>query len=333
MPRWSTGYTPRRSEPIPDLGAARTEPARSPTPASTPASRRSSARAGPASPRALLDALEPTGVCHLRRLQQRGFDDRSVARLVQTAELARLRRGWYSVPSRAQQDVVAAIGHGGLLTGARRLSLIADRVWLPLRGPLDILVPGNHPEVPSDVRVLTRPRLTQARCGNGVVPAITALRHVIETTPELDAVAIVDTLLNALRLGEVPWAEGLSEQRIVAELMRTGRGRRIARIMDAGADSGPESIARQHCLGMGWTARTQVPVNDSLTLDLEIEGVLGVEIDGSTHVEMRQYRRDRRKDAISVIDGRPILRFDFWQVMERVQMVHAIAALLARLRR
>ena len=277
-------------------------------------------------------SLAVTGVATRAALRADALSDRMLTRACTGGRLARLRRGWYR-DAAARPDVVSAVRAGGVLTGARRLKLLAERVWLPEHADLDVLVPSGmslHPK--PGVRGHTRPHLRHQHCPHGVAPVRVALGHAVQGESWLDAVAIVDTLINAVRRGELPWHDNVGEATIMLELQRSFVGRRITAICDGAADSGPESMARMHCLGQSWKVETQYRLEEGLTLDLLVEGCVGVEIDGGTHVEMTQYRRDRRKDALAALRHIRVMRFTYDQVMHPELMIAAIATALAERR-
>jgi very-short-patch-repair endonuclease len=92
-----------------------------------------------------------------------------------------------------------------------------------------------------------------------------------------------------------------------------------------------ESVARVRLLRRGWSLRSQVGVGDFESIDLVVEGVVALELDGRKHHEST-FDADRRKDLSIIIEGRHPIRVSYDMVMsdwERVEFA-IIAAAAAR---
>ncbi|MEO8281841.1 MAG: DUF559 domain-containing protein [Pseudarthrobacter sp.] len=97
--------------------------------------------------------------------------------------------------------------------------------------------------------------------------------------------------------------------------------------VDRGADSLLESLARVLFRDAGISTETQVWIDGVGRVDFLLEGFLIVEIDGiAFHLDARQFKKDRRRDNSAVLQGLPVLRFFYDDV------VHAPESVLAQVR-
>lgn len=131
------------------------------------------------------------------------------------------------------------------------------------------------------------------------MPVVEALRVAIRSEAPEDAVAALDW---ALRTGTVD-ADG------VAELLR-GIPARFAALLkeaDAACDSLPESLARTRLRAAGLRVRSQVRVPGAGRIDLLVEGVVALEVDGEEFHRDR-FEHDRSKDLAITAAGMHALR-------------------------
>lgn len=133
----------------------------------------------------------------------------------------------------------------------------------------------------------------------GLVPV---LAQIAGCLPELEALVIVESSL---------WRKKLSyaQLRHDAEAPGCNALRRILSFVDPGAESVPETVARSVLREAGLHVVTQHYVPSLGRLDLLVEGVLGVEVDGrSYHSSAESFREDRRRHNVCIIKGIPVLR-------------------------
>ncbi|GAA3673622.1 hypothetical protein GCM10023081_09960 [Arthrobacter ginkgonis] len=155
---------------------------------------------------------------------------------------------------------------------------------------------------------------TKARHGY-LVPDLVMLRQVMRCLPEPEALVIVES--------------AVVKKRVTLAALRDdcrGRGsdvtRRIVRKVDPKAQSPAETLARDALLRAGYRVRSQVPVAGVGHVDLEVDGVLLVEIDGRTyHSDARDFEEDRRRGNAASLKRRFVMRIPARWVLEDPQAV------------
>ncbi|MFI5084913.1 MAG: endonuclease domain-containing protein [Actinomycetales bacterium] len=93
--------------------------------------------------------------------------------------------------------------------------------------------------------------------------------------------------------------------------------------MKPGADSLLETIARVLFKRAGIYAQAQVRLPGVGRVDFLLEGFLVIEIDGGTHQEPAQYKKDKRRDNRTVRDGFLVLRYFYDDVVFRPEQMLA----------
>ena len=89
-----------------------------------------------------------------------------------------------------------------------------------------------------------------------------------------------------------------------------------------GSDSGVESIVRQRLERSGHIVEQQVHVVGVGRVDMRVDGVLYLEIDGfAFHRDREQFERDRARDAILAARGLKRLRVSAAQVLGEWEVV------------
>jgi len=265
--------------------------------------------------------------------RQTGLDlrelERRLALLVDVGSVVRAGRGVYALPS-ARRTAVVAVTASGVLS-----CISAAEQWgLPL-----LTVPTvAHLAIPASASRSIRgrvPKRTVLHRDDSVVAGqrfdrpdpIMALSHVAQCLPTPLAVAVLD---GAVRRGLVR-----------AEELRARRPRkgwlaheRATRLIDPGAQSIPESIARVALVASGLAVKTQVKVAGVGYVDMLVEEQVVVEIDGfAYHSGRQEFREDRRRDRmLTVSRGLPVLRFAFEDAVYRTpDLVATVHAALERL--
>ncbi|ROR64936.1 DUF559 domain-containing protein [Agrococcus jenensis] len=248
------------------------------------------------------------GVASLEQLRSRGFGRADVLDARRAGLLIAVRRAWCAVPD-ADAQLVQAVRMRGQLTciSATR----AMGIWTLDDGRLHVAVPGNgsrlNPRVPGAPAATADPAVTLHWRGRTRAPQLARqplgdiLLHVVECQPPALALAVLDACLHERRCS-VRW--------LVARLQASARGRALAPLLDAGAGSGLESIARHGFRAAGLAVRTQVDVPGLGPRDFLIGDRLWVEIDGRAfHTRVQDFPRDRRIDRELQRAGGTVLRF------------------------
>ncbi|WP_308113661.1 DUF559 domain-containing protein [Arthrobacter sp. ISL-30] len=139
--------------------------------------------------------------------------------------------------------------------------------------------------------------------------------------------SLADTLLHALRcLPEVEAAvmveSAVTQGRTTLEFLRArvpgnrnGAARRVLELVDGSADSPIEVVARLLFWSAGIRLEAQVELAGIGIVDFLLEGILIVEIDGKSHLEPRQVKKDRFRNNASTIGGFLLLRYDYEALM------------------
>lgn len=246
---------------------------------------------------------------------------RALARALSQGRLVALGRSLVAVPDLPEPQQ-SALSVGGVLScasaaGVHGLPLIAAR------RSLHVTVPRSTSGRWGRAVVVHR---RDVACLDGATTLARTAADCARCLPELEAVAVVDAVLN----------RGVELDLVVAELF--GRGARAARAVVAMADgrsqSSGESVARVSLVRAGLQVEPQVFIADVGWVDLLVEGRVVVEVDGfAYHADAKQFAIDRRRDATLVSMGYRVLRFTWVDVVTRpayvVEMVRRAVALAA----
>lgn len=287
--------------------------------------------------RALItDITRAGGAAGRAYLVARGHDDRTLRSAVRSGAVARPRRGWYSVWS-DDDPRTHALRIGGRLTGLSAIAAMGG--WVHRRGRMHVAVPVNASRLRCPRRravsfsrsprrsqvVLHWTRETHDRdVSTGTVGLIEALEVSVATESLEDAVAAIDWARRANLIDVID---------LHALAARVPRRVRAAVWMSSDAcHSLPESLVRTRLVQRGLAVAEQVILaSDPSPIDLVIEGVIGLEIDGDQFHRDR-FERDRDKDLAITVEGlhaiRPSARnvFSNWKRVETA----IVSALRAR---
>lgn len=180
-------------------------------------------------------------------------------------------------------------------------------------------------------------------CGNGV-PKAGVVDHSSCTHPKhplLPVAGLADVLLHALRC--LPELDALvmvqcAAQRgdITAEFLRkklpgkrNGRARAVLDLLIPRADSLLEILAHTHFVRAGLNVRMHVELPGVGEVDCLVDDWLVVELDGTSHFEHRQIRKDHRRSRAGILGGCLTLRYYYDDVVHHPQaMVEEIRAVL-----
>ena len=104
---------------------------------------------------------------------------------------------------------------------------------------------------------------------------------------------------------------------------RNGAARKVLDLVDGTADSPIEVVARLLFRAEGIYTQTQVELPGIDFVDFLLEGFLIVEIDGRSHLEPRQVKKDRFRNNASTLSGYAVLRYGYADVVYNPQKVVA----------
>jgi very-short-patch-repair endonuclease len=104
---------------------------------------------------------------------------------------------------------------------------------------------------------------------------------------------------------------------------RNGAARKVLDLVDGTADSAIEVVARLLFRAEGIYTQTQVDLPGIGFVDFLLEGFLIVEIDGRSHLEPRQVKKDRSRNNASTLSGYAVLRYGYADVVYNPEKVVA----------
>lgn len=250
------------------------------------------------------------GMAQKRQLVARGARDHHLTSAVREGEVVRVRNGWYSTLSE-QDPALRAVRVGGRLTGIS--ALIARGAWALGEHPLHVSVHDNAARLrtqwnrhksldvaaPRGVRLHWDEREVRERGIATSVGLVDALRRVILDEELETAVAALDWALHTGALDPIDF------ETLILSLPAERRG--IGGWVDAACESLPESLSRTRLRLSGHVVVSQVPLRDGKRIDLVVDGIAGIEVDGDLYHRDR-FEQDRSKDIDITIDNLHALR-------------------------
>lgn len=220
-------------------------------------------------------------------LVARGISTRRLAAAVAEGRIIRPARGVYALPDACGRDVFLA-EHQARLSCLNQAAALG--LWV-LREPLKLHVSAAHGR-PIPGCVVHR----------GASSLLLTLRSCVKCGTELEALIVLES---AVVLKHCT----IQELRSVFDGREDRRGRTVVGLIDPQSMSIAETAARYHLRRAGYNVQAQFFVSGVGRLDLLIDGVLLVEIDGRRYHEGPEaFRADRARDTLLVIGGYPRLR-------------------------
>lgn len=241
-------------------------------------------------------------------LLRAGFSERNIRNAVSAGNIVRLRHGIVAREG-AAPDLVAAVSANGLLCCASAAPY--QGLWR-LHTPERLHLLCRHGAA-ADV-VIHRGSVVPPEFPRPVAGLTDTLLHALRCLPAVDAAVMVES---ALRQGRTTLA--YLERRLPGN--RNGAARRVLGLVDGTADSAIEVVARLLFRGAGIYTQTQVELPGIGRVDFLLEGFLIVEIDGSTHFEPAQVKKDRHRNNVSTLTGYTVLRYGYQEVVYHPQKV------------
>ncbi|GAB4099317.1 hypothetical protein GCM10028789_14810 [Sinomonas halotolerans] len=160
--------------------------------------------------------------------------------------------------------------------------------------------------------------------GAFIASLMDTLMHALACLPELEALVMVESA-------------ALQQRVTVAELRGLLRGpgsRRalaILDLVDRGADSLIETVARVHLRRAGFRVDPQVTVAGVGSMDHIVEDCVDVELDGKEHRRPESRQKDYERDLAAQAQGYAVVRFGYADVVHRPEwMVERVRAVVAR---
>ncbi|KQR73552.1 hypothetical protein ASF98_22290 [Arthrobacter sp. Leaf337] len=257
------------------------------------------------------------GAAKRSQLVASGFQRVELEAAVTTGLLFRPLRGVYSTGT-ADDGVVAAFRSNGLLTC---ISAAAHyNLWTLHPAQAFHLSCGNGVPKPGvvDHSPCTHPKHPSLP----VAGLADVLLHALRCLPELDALVMVQC---AAQRGDI------TGEFLLKKLpgKRNGRARAVLGLLIPRADSILEILAHTHFVRAGLKVRMHVELPGVGEVDCLVDDWLVVELDGASHFEPRQIKKDNRRSRASILGGRLTLRYYYDDVVHNPQaMVEEIRAIL-----
>ncbi|HEY3574579.1 MAG TPA: type IV toxin-antitoxin system AbiEi family antitoxin domain-containing protein [Arthrobacter sp.] len=249
-----------------------------------------------------------------------GFRRAALEAAVDSGRLYRPLRGVYALNG-ADDCVLAAFRANGRLTCVSAARFYG--LWA-LRTPQEVhLSCGNG--VPKAGVVDHGPCRHAPDSGYPVAGLADVLLHAVKCLPEFEALTLVQS---ATGRGQI--TADFLRGKLVGN--RNGRARGVLDLLIPRADSVLEILAHTHFVRAGLTVRMHVPLPGVGEVDCLVEECLVVELDGSTHFEPRQVKKDHRRNNAGMRGGFLTLRFYYDDVVYRPEAMVEEVLLVLRLR-
>lgn len=271
-----------------------------------------------AAPQLLIVLAAHGGSARGRQLMAVGVPAGALRRGLDHGVIIRAGAGLYAAPDAEPQLLQVRRLHA-LLTCASAAQHYG--LWL-LHEPDRLHVCAAHRRLPPTVAghrwspSIVEGRLPYARLKDVLV-------HALRCLPPMEALVMVES---AVGHGDMD----LNFLRNLLPGNRNAKYRAILDLVEPGADSLLETLARVLFRAAGIRTEAQVFLDGIGYVDFLLEDFLIVEIDGLTHLDKRQFKKDRRRDNRSVRDGYLVLRYLYEDVVyEPERMLKEIQQVLA----
>ncbi|GAB2764784.1 type IV toxin-antitoxin system AbiEi family antitoxin domain-containing protein [Sinomonas soli] len=267
----------------------------------------------------VVDALRAhEGVARRSELLAAGVSRGALASAFRDGSVLRPARGIVALHD-ADPLLVRCLATNSLLTcvsAARRQGL-----WvLEDHREVHLLRPDGR--LASDRAVVHRGSWAPASPRSRTTSILDTAMHALHCLPEMESLVIVESALQ----------KGLSRELLKSLLTgpRNGPARAVLAMVDRGADSLAETLAREHLRRAGFLVEPQVAVDSVGSMDHIVERCLDLEIDGKTHQQPESRYSDYLRDGAAQARGFATLRVSYGEVVHRTeQMVARVGAVVA----
>jgi very-short-patch-repair endonuclease len=270
------------------------------------------------------------GMAQKRQLVARGATDWELTCAVRDGSVDRARQGWYTTFGPTDSRL-RAVRVGGRLTGISAIEALGG--WVLTKHPLHVSVPFNAARLRSQ-----RNRWQRLKPNPGVVvhwddPTLgergdstrVALRDALEKVVLFEAretaIAAFDWALHAGMLDELDF------EKLMLGIPKVHRF--SFELLDPKCESLPESLARSRLMAAGHQVSSQVLLESGKPIDLVVDGVVAVEVDGEEH-HADSFESDRSKDIEITLAGyhgmRPSARMVFHRWPEVLRCIEVALA-------
>lgn len=244
-------------------------------------------------------AILPAAYLSTSALRDRGLSERQIGRLVQSDRLLRVRRGRYVDP-RLHEDLVSAATLGARLDCVSLLAAIG--VFVRERGHLHVqLEMGTSRVPPRGSHVVAHWRRSSQSVCHLAADLIEALAQACRCQSPRDSIATLDSA----------WHHGLVDEAGIAAVfaLLPRRFQGLRPLVDARAESGPETLVRLMLRMLGCQVEVQVFIDGVGRVDLLVDGWLIIECDSRAHhSSWEERKRDMRRDLAAAARGYSTIR-------------------------
>lgn len=257
------------------------------------------------------------GVARTRELLDAGIRERELGRAVSAGHVERVRTGIYALPA-ADPVVVRCAATNSRLTCISAAGHY--RLWM-LRQPDDVHVLRPDGTFSSERAVVHRKTWVPGEPDGWIASKADVLLHALRCLPELEALVLVESA----------FGQGFSMDFLRDRLpgRRNAAARRILDLVDIGAESLLETLARTQLRRAGFHVEPQVAIRGVGSMDLLVEGCVDVETDGKEHEAPRRRHKDYRRDNTAQSLGFAVARFGYADIVHRPEsMVRQVAAIV-----
>ena len=238
------------------------------------------------------------GMAQKRQLVSRGATDSHLTYAVRSGNVLRARNGWYSTFDESDARL-RAVRVGGRLTGISLIQFLGG--WVLGDHPLHVSVADNAARLRTQQNRFRRLDVSDTRGvvlhwddadvgqrgGVTAVDILDALVRVVLDESAETALACLDWALHTRAIDDLDFE--------LLVLRMPARARWVAEWVDPACESLPESLARTRLRLAGHTVVSQVRLGELERIDLVVDGVVALEVDGEEHHLLR-FERDRAKD-------------------------------------
>ena len=269
----------------------------------------------------LIEAMQRHhGVARAKQLREAGISRRTLEAALVSGLIERVRPGLYASP-----------GADPLLARCAETNSLLTCVSAGEHHGLWVLHPSETVHVlradgrfRSEKAVVHRRSWAPSEPGSFAASLLDTLMHALTCLPELEALVMVESAILQKRV---------SLEELRARLLGPGSLRALAilDLVDRGADSLIETLARVHLRRAGLRVESQVRVEGVGSMDHIVEDCVDVELDGQTHQEPASRYNDYARDIKAQSRGYAVARFGYADVVYRPElMVRQVKDVVAR---
>ncbi|MFK0006848.1 type IV toxin-antitoxin system AbiEi family antitoxin domain-containing protein [Paenarthrobacter sp. NPDC090520] len=262
------------------------------------------------------------GAATTASLYAAGFTRRRLAKAVKEGDISRLHRGVY-IAMDADPDIVAAFRANGKLTCVSAARFYG--LWTLHDGPLHA---GGQLHLSCGTGLARRrivhhgQRLHPDHPYLPVAGVADVLLHAMRCLPELEALVMVQSAVSHALLTTTFLESKMNGN-------RNGVARAILGLVLPRADSLLEVLAHTHFTRAGLQVRMHADAPGVGEVDCLIEECLIVELDGGTHFEPKQVKKDQYRNNAGLLGGLTSLHYYYADVVYQPQkMVDEVLAVL-----